>query len=99
MLGPKSVNPKSPIFRSRGIDLLISTAIVMFVGELCGPCLAEGANSPKLFAPGIVSGPADKLSPAFAPDGKTVYFTRANASGAKRPRRDFQWEDLPRRRR
>lgn len=39
-------------------------------------------NSPRLFAPGVISGAADDLSPAFAPDGKTVYFTRGNASGS-----------------
>jgi hypothetical protein len=39
-------------------------------------------NSPRLFAPGVISGPADDLSPAFAPDGKTVFFTRGNASGS-----------------
>lgn len=39
-------------------------------------------NSPSLFAPGVISGPADDLSPAFTPDGKTVYFTRGNDSGS-----------------
>lgn len=40
------------------------------------------SNSPSLFAPGVISGPADDLSPAFAPDGKTVFFTRGNNSGS-----------------
>src|SRR5579864_1197700 len=45
--------------------------------------VAQGAdNSPRLFAPGVISGPADDLSPAFTPDGKTVFFTRGNASGS-----------------
>jgi len=39
-------------------------------------------NSPKLLAPGVISGAADDLSPAFSPDGKTVFFTRGNASGS-----------------
>jgi WD40-like Beta Propeller Repeat len=43
-------------------------------------CLAQ--NSPKLFAPGVISGPAHDLSPAFTPDGKTVYFTRSNGSAS-----------------
>jgi Tol biopolymer transport system component len=30
----------------------------------------------------MISGPADDLSPAFTPDGKTVFFTRGNASGS-----------------
>jgi Tol biopolymer transport system component len=29
-----------------------------------------------LFAPGVISGPAHDASPAFAPDGNTVYFSR-----------------------
>jgi hypothetical protein len=45
-------------------------------------CLAQTANSPKLFAPGVISGPAHDMSPAFTPDGKTVYFTRGNASAS-----------------
>lgn len=40
------------------------------------------ANSPRLFAPGVVSGAADDMSPAFTPDGKTVFFTRGNDSGS-----------------
>jgi hypothetical protein len=72
------VQGKSTVFGSRCLDFPISAAIVMFTAALCRPCVAEISNSPKLFAPGIVSGPADDLSPAFAPDGKTVYFTRGN---------------------
>jgi hypothetical protein len=48
----------------------------------CGECVAEGGNSPKLFAPGIISGPADDLSPAFTPDGKHLVFTRGNNSAS-----------------
>jgi hypothetical protein len=43
-------------------------------------CLAQATNSPQLFAPGVISGAADDLSPAFTPDGKTVYFTRSNGT-------------------
>jgi WD40-like Beta Propeller Repeat len=43
---------------------------------------AAGTSGPKLFAPGVVSGPADDLSPAFSPDGKVVYFSRANNSAS-----------------
>jgi WD40-like Beta Propeller Repeat len=41
---------------------------------------ASDPTPPALFAPGIISGPAHDLSPAFTPDGQTVYFTRANSS-------------------
>jgi Tol biopolymer transport system component len=34
---------------------------------------------PQVFAPGIISSPADDEGPAFTPDGKTVYFFRANS--------------------
>ncbi|HEY9130407.1 MAG TPA: hypothetical protein VIM98_01520 [Dyella sp.] len=37
-------------------------------------------RSPKLFAAGIISGPASDASPAFTPDGSTVFFTRSNSS-------------------
>lgn len=35
---------------------------------------------PQLFAPGVVSGPANDGSPVFSPDGNTIYFTRTNGS-------------------
>ena len=41
---------------------------------------AAERKSPSLFAPGVISGPANDLSPAFSPDGLTVFFTRSNAS-------------------
>jgi hypothetical protein len=44
--------------------------------------LAQNKNSPQLFAPGVISGPADDLSPAFSPDGKELFFTRGNRSGS-----------------
>lgn len=74
----KLVKAKSTVFGSRDLAVAISAAIFMFIGALYQPCLAQVANSPKLFAPGTISGPADDLSPAFSPDAKTVYFTRGN---------------------
>ena len=55
--------------------------LVVFIG-LVGPCAAQTGESPKLFAPEVISGAADDLSPAFTPDGKTVFFTRGNASSS-----------------
>jgi Tol biopolymer transport system component len=37
------------------------------------------AVSPQIFAPGVISGPANDGSPAFAPDGNTLFFTRSAA--------------------
>lgn len=38
------------------------------------------ASDPAVFAPGVISGPANEASPVFTPDGSTVYFTRSNSS-------------------
>jgi len=35
---------------------------------------------PQLFAPGVVSGPANDGSPVFSPDGNTIFFTRTNGN-------------------
>ena len=37
---------------------------------------------PKIFAPGVISGPAHDSAPAFLPDGKTVVFGRSSAAAA-----------------
>jgi Tol biopolymer transport system component len=39
-------------------------------------------STPRVFAPGVISGPADEASPAFTPDGRTVFFTRSNPNQA-----------------
>lgn len=44
---------------------------------LAAPAAAQ-APKPDVFAPGVISGPANDMSPAFTPDGRTVFFTRAN---------------------
>ena len=36
-------------------------------------------GAPDIFAPGVISGPADDNGPTFTPDGSTVYFTRGNS--------------------
>jgi Tol biopolymer transport system component len=43
-------------------------------------CASLFAQTPSVFAPGIISGPAHDSAPAFTPDGKTVYFSRNNAA-------------------
>jgi hypothetical protein len=55
---------------------------LLVVAITFGMSVAQTDNSPKLFAAGVISGPADDLSPAFSPDGKSVYFTRGNPSGS-----------------
>jgi hypothetical protein len=56
--------------------------LLVFAAANSQESAAQDGNSPKLFAPGIISGAADDMSPAFAPNGKTVYFTRANDSSS-----------------
>lgn len=40
---------------------------------------ALGAQDPTIFAPGVISGASDELSPAFAPDCRSVWFTIGNS--------------------
>ena len=37
--------------------------------------------APQVFAPGVVSGPANDEAPTFSPDGNTLLFTRSGAGG------------------
>ncbi len=53
---------------------------------LCGSALASAQQppavtaAPEIFAPGIISGPANDGAPTFSPDGDMLYFARANNS-------------------
>lgn len=40
------------------------------------------APQPRVFAPGVVSGPANDAAATFSPDGRTVYFFRSNGEGS-----------------
>lgn len=44
-----------------------------------GSAPGAAAVLPQLFAPGVISGPANDGSPTFAPDGNILYFTRSTA--------------------
>jgi hypothetical protein len=39
-----------------------------------------GRDTPSVFAPGVVSGPAIELNAAFSPDGRELYFSRKDAA-------------------
>jgi WD40-like Beta Propeller Repeat len=57
--------------------------VIMLASGYAGCSLAQTiSNKPRLFGPGVISGAADDASPAFTPDGKTVFFTRGNDSGS-----------------
>lgn len=60
----------------------IFLAVSYFLMEAASLCQIPIPNAPKLFAAGTISGPADDLSPAFTPDGQTVFFTRENPSSS-----------------
>lgn len=57
----------------------ISLVLPILSATLAIAALAQGA-APQVFAPGVISGPARDLSPAFTADGKTVFFTRSSSS-------------------
>jgi len=38
------------------------------------------AAAPEIFAPGVISGPANDGAPTFSPDGSTLYFARSGAN-------------------
>ena len=42
--------------------------------------VAAAGPTPTIFAPGVISGPANDGSPSFMPDGKTLFFTRSGSS-------------------
>ena len=57
---------------------------VVFLALVCsGGAIAEpvATPAPQIFAPGVVSGPANDGAPTFTRDGKTLLFTRSG-SGA-----------------
>jgi Tol biopolymer transport system component len=51
-------------------------AAVTALYGITGSVLAadEASSTPEVFAPGVISGPANEACPAFTPDGNTVYF-------------------------
>ncbi len=66
--------------RARRAPQLTPRAVLICATLLaCALRAAAAAPVPTVFAPGVISGPANDLSPAFAPDGRTVYFTRGNS--------------------
>jgi Tol biopolymer transport system component len=54
-----------------------TSILIAFVSAFSIPLHAQAA--PEIFSPGVISGTANDLSPAFTPDGQTVVFTRANS--------------------
>jgi len=58
----------------------LCTTIWIGVSTYDAEGLISSAPTPQVFAPGVVSGPANDGSPTFAPDGNTIFFTRSTAN-------------------
>lgn len=56
---------------------IVSRLVPTLLTVLSTTVAAQG-SPPRIFSPGVISGPANDLSPAFTPDGKAVFFTRSN---------------------
>jgi Tol biopolymer transport system component len=54
-------------------------AVLMMLGNVIAGAAAHASAAPSVFAPGLISGPADDEAPTFTPDGRTVYFFRGNS--------------------
>jgi Tol biopolymer transport system component len=42
--------------------------------------MAQAAEAPRVFSPGVISGAAHDSAPAFSPDGRDVFFGRSNGT-------------------
>lgn len=60
----------------------LKLSCVLLLSGLAGIAMADtpSGDAPVIFAPGPISGPANDWTPAFSPDGKTLYFTRSGVS-------------------
>ena len=62
---------------------MLRLPVFMLMAAVC--CAADAAPltaTPAVFAPGVISGPANESSLSFTPDGKTAYFDRGRAPNA-----------------
>jgi Tol biopolymer transport system component len=62
-------------------ELALCAILLELAAGLPGAALANGSNAfvlpaPKIFAPGVISGPGNDGTPTFSPDGRTLYFYR-----------------------
>ncbi|HLJ91264.1 MAG TPA: hypothetical protein VKZ53_30985 [Candidatus Angelobacter sp.] len=60
---------------------LLSLAILatLHAAAQTSPTTDQSA-APVIFAPGVISSPADDTAPTFTPDGQTIYFARSNGA-------------------
>lgn len=55
-------------------------ALFLISSLVCLQDLRAAVSDPVLLGPGIIATAANEASPAFTPDGRTVYFTRSNGN-------------------
>jgi len=60
--------------------LLLSLALAAPAALWAAEPGATAACAPQVFAPGVISGPEHDAAPAFAPDGRSVWFSRSDGS-------------------
>jgi hypothetical protein len=63
--------------------LFVSLAPLVTLAQIGQPAQAPDLTqnvTPQIFSPGIISGPANDGSPAFTPDGNTLFFARSGNS-------------------
>ena len=53
--------------------------LFLFLAAITCPGGAQQLAAPQVFAPGVISGPANDGAPSFSPDGKTLLFTRSTS--------------------
>lgn len=58
-------------------------ALALFAGPAVLAQSGPSGAPPQIFAPGVISGPANDGAPAFSPDGSSLYFTRSGANGVE----------------
>lgn len=65
----------------RGILAVVTAFAFIVAGSWAQTPDSQSAAMPRptIFAPGIISGPANDGAPCFSPDGKTLFFTRSAA--------------------
>lgn len=57
--------------------LLLEVPLALFCAAALQAQSAAALPVPEIFAPGVISGPANDGAPVFTPDGKTLFFTRS----------------------
>jgi WD40-like Beta Propeller Repeat len=81
------MNGKKTTGKSTTLLLCVSLTLSLIPLAAASPVQNDPATTPasavpQIFAPGVISGPANDGSPAFTPDGNTIYFSRSNGNWA-----------------